>query len=438
MAWAVDESLPGSFSPECFNGCPGSVLADDIQLHPGSGHKLISYQTYTQARNVIGATAGCLTDEPLGTKYSVLTQLWTTASGGACVPDTVIAGLSCECVDVGEVLPGGSGADICLCEPNGGLQVEGNDLPTGDPSGATGQCGVDFFIGVQTTLRGAGVSLSTNDQEQFLGGPALDDDFGISVMAFEDCDVTGDTGVPLGTWGFGAFSAPTVTDGRGMLVCTTPIGACCGANFGCEEVAEKDCDGTYQGDNTLDGDREGTNSECADGDPDGDGFYFDCDNCPNTSNSGQEDCDGNGVGDACDTEIDSDGDGCCDSTDACPNDPNKCADAGFCGCGETDIDADGDGCYDGPTCTPFDGCPADVNKCAPGVCGCGSSHDDGKDNDGDGFLNCVDQCAGADDAVFAPGCKGAIPTVSEWGLVILALLLLAAGKVYFGRRSATA
>ena len=79
-----------------------------------------------------------------------------------------------------------------------------------------------------------------------------------------------------------------------------------------------------------------------------------------------------------------------------------------------------------------------MNKCDPGVCGCGSTPNDDADNDGDGFLNCVDQCAGADDAVFAPGCKTAIPTVSAWGLVILALLLLAAGKVYFGRRNATA
>ena len=32
----------------------------------------------------------------------------------------------------------------------------------------------------------------------------------------------------------------------------------------------------------------------------------------------------------------------------------------------------------------------------------------------------------------------AIPTVSEWGLVILTLLLLAGAKVYFTRREATA
>jgi len=38
-----------------------------------------------------------------------------------------------------------------------------------------------------------------------------------------------------------------------------------------------------------------------------------------------------------------------------------------------------------------------------------------------------------------PGCSVEIPTVSEWGLVILTLLLLAGAKIYFGlRRTVTA
>jgi hypothetical protein len=40
-----------------------------------------------------------------------------------------------------------------------------------------------------------------------------------------------------------------------------------------------------------------------------------CDNCPDTSNSGQEDMNGNGIGDACD---DIDGDGVIDTADNCP------------------------------------------------------------------------------------------------------------------------
>ncbi len=41
-----------------------------------------------------------------------------------------------------------------------------------------------------------------------------------------------------------------------------------------------------------------------------------------------------------------------------------------------------------------------------------------------------------DDAVFAPDCEDAIPTVSEWGMIVMALLLLAVAKVYFNRRRA--
>ncbi len=55
-------------------------------------------------------------------------------------------------------------------------------------------------------------------------------------------------------------------------------------------------------------------------DSDGDGI-IDCeDNCPNTPNSDQADCDGDGKGDAC--EADSDGDGIPDDCDNCPNTSN--------------------------------------------------------------------------------------------------------------------
>ena len=60
------------------------------------------------------------------------------------------------------------------------------------------------------------------------------------------------------------------------------------------------------------------------------------------------------------------------------------------------------------------------------------------DSDGDGLLDCIDQCPGADDAVFALECAAAVPTVSEWGIVVLILLLLVAGKVYFRDRRGSA
>ena len=137
-------------------------------------------------------------------------------------------------------------------------------------------------------------------------------------------------------------------------------------------------------------------------------------------NASDDDCDGNGIADACET--DTDGDGTIDACDACPDDPDK-IDPGVCGCNQPDTDGDGDGT---PDCV--DGCPNDPGKIAPGVCGCGVS--DAGDNDGDGVPDCVDQCPGVDDAVFAPECVGAIPTVSEWGLVVVALLLLIGAKLY--------
>ena len=53
--------------------------------------------------------------------------------------------------------------------------------------------------------------------------------------------------------------------------------------------------------------------------------------------------------------------------------------------------------------------------------------------------DCVDRCPGSDDfieSVFMfrePECVSNIPTVSEWGLVIMTLLMLVVAKAYFGR-----
>ncbi|MFQ5592455.1 MAG: IPTL-CTERM sorting domain-containing protein, partial [Phycisphaerae bacterium] len=116
----------------------------------------------------------------------------------------------------------------------------------------------------------------------------------------------------------------------------------------------------------------------------------------------------------------------------CEDEPNECTldtcaegicthqDNGLCGaCCLPDTS-----CVDAAsgTCEQLGGTPAGL-----GVA-CGS------DDDGDGVDNLCDQCAGVDDAVFAPGCKAAIPTVSEWGLIVLTLLLLVAGKLFFGGR----
>ena len=154
-------------------------------------------------------------------------------------------------------------------------------------------------------------------------------------------------------------------------------------------------------------------------DSDGDEIPDCSDNCPDTFNPGQEDTDGNGIGDACESvpdadadgiadiddncpaipnpdQADGDGDGVGDACDNCPQDPNK-TEPGICGCGVSDTDFDGDGT---PDCN--DGCPNDPGKTDPGICGCGTSD---VDTDGDGVPDCNDNCPD-DPAKTEPGVCG--------------------------------
>ncbi|HNE80128.1 MAG TPA: CARDB domain-containing protein, partial [Flavobacteriales bacterium] len=86
------------------------------------------------------------------------------------------------------------------------------------------------------------------------------------------------------------------------------------------------------------------------------------------------------------------------NTDLCPADINKQA-PGACGCGVPETDSDTDGT---PDC--IDGCPNDPLKTAPGQCGCGNADND---TDNDGIADCVDTC---------PGVTGQIGSACDDGL----------------------
>ncbi len=96
-------------------------------------------------------------------------------------------------------------------------------------------------------------------------------------------------------------------------------------------------------------------------------------------------------------------------------------------------DSDGDG-FDGRC----ESCPNDSSKTSPGICGCNVFENVG-DNDSDGVVNCRDNCpndvnvdqADSDRDGVGDACSVQLPAVSEWGMVILILLLLITSKIYF-------
>lgn len=106
-------------------------------------------------------------------------------------------------------------------------------------------------------------------------------------------------------------------------------------------------------------------------------------------------------------EGDLDGDGVADSVDACPDDPEKAADDGVCGCNVPDIDADGDGVE---SC--IDDCPQDPEKIEPGECGCDNID---LDSDSDGTYDCDDDCPDDPDKTGWGACGCGSPDVDVDG-----------------------
>lgn len=155
------------------------------------------------------------------------------------------------------------------------------------------------------------------------------------------------------------------------------------------------------GQENSDGDNLG---DVCDDDRDNDGDADSADNCPNTANSDQLDGDNDGLGDACDPATDSDGDGVNDPDDNCIRNFNP-----------SQVDSDGD--LMGDTCDPFpfdgdndgvnddlDNCPTIFNAAQQDEDGdgigtaCDGSRNDGPlgDLDGDGLSNADEDTLGTD------------------------------------------
>jgi len=405
-----------------------SRVFTDVAIREGGGRELISYDVCISGRNQALPP------------FDVTVQLWnvepTTNGGGICLPSTPIPGTACTYTQAADV--GGTPCHpyTCMVTPGAVIFDTESFLPTIEtaPFNDT-RCGIDLFIemDVPDTTQSIGPG-------SCLGWPLMGHSPWVYVFDPESGGMQlfqlYDDSYAFGWWSGG----DTNVQGYAVTsICTVPVGACCFDDGGCAYETDADCaaaGGTYDGLNTLPDPHL-----CVD--DDGDGFFNTCDNCPLIANPTQADCNNDGEGNACDLdagEVDGDGDGCCDNADACPADPYKCANSGQCGCGQDEIDTDGDG-----TMNCIDGCPLDAGKIAPGCCGCGFAD---TDVDGDGYMECapnatpadptcVDTCPNVDDAQFGPCDPGTIPTVSEWGLVVMALLLLVAGKVYFGRRTVT-
>ena len=145
------------------------------------------------------------------------------------MPLAEIAGTQCSGLG-GVVEPGGTPPDPIHCAPGTGAALPDN-------SGDFEKCEVDFYMGYRGSGSGSGFWIAA--AEQIIGGPAMDDDFGFSVFVEEDLP-------GVGTFGFGAFAPPSVSDFAEAEVCTDNIGICClpddGRSAPClDDIRETEC-----------------------------------------------------------------------------------------------------------------------------------------------------------------------------------------------------
>lgn len=138
----------------------------------------------------------------------------------------------------------------------------------------------------------------------------------------------------------------------------------------------------------ADSDGDGTGDAC-DTDGDNDGSPNEADNCPDVPNPDQLDLDGDGIGDACDEDLD--GDGVPNANDNCPETANpQQRDQDEDGLGDVcDSDRDGDGIDDADDNCPTVANPEQADSDGDGQ---GDACEDVTDADGDGIDDPLDNC----------------------------------------------
>ncbi len=310
---------------------------------------------------------------------------------------------------------GGSGADLMSradVAGDGRLTLIGStsstNYPTADPLDGTFNGQFDVLI---TTLSPTGDALEFST---YFGGFRVDFGYGVVLDNVRDAFITGYTGSPF----FPTLNSPidTLTDGFDLFV----------TRIVQQEIICIDSDGDGFGDpgnpeNECPDDNCPTISNVGQEDGDGDGVGDVCDNCPTLANPLQSDVDGDGIGDDCDDCTDTDGDGYGDPgfpqntcpDDNCPTVANPTQDD-LDGDGIGDpcddcIDTDGDGFGDpglGNTGCPDDNCPEIFNAAQDDVDadGVGDSCDNclsvanplQEDADSDGIGDSCDTCTDTD------------------------------------------
>jgi hypothetical protein len=279
------------------------------------------------------------------------------------------------------------------------------------------------------------------------GGPVLDGSY--ESCTCHDNPLDGDTCYLLQTNGGNDPDASFMIEVNKKAACGQGhLGACCdtnGADVGCtDNVLSGDCSGADKV-WTENGKCASTHCECiADctgatcGDDGCGGSCGTCDdgqacNGVETCNAGRT-CDAGTPVDCADAHACT-ADACVDPDGTCTHTPNNaaCGDGNVCDGIETCDVATGcvEGtplsCNNGQFCDGVETCDA-VAGCRPGTA----------PNCDDGVDCTADSCDEENDVCVNDDADCSIPTVSEWGLVVLTLMLLIGAKVYFGRRQAIA